>query len=103
MSHTGLVETAEKLVKKKKKGLWHLKVCFHFSVHFLLWSDMKKATPWEQYLQRRKEKKNEVKRKRKRREDCLTEEGETSGFDDPFFHHSVTTATAVSVEGGRGG
>lgn len=48
-----------------------------------------------------------MKRKRRNKDDSVPE-GETSqdaGFDDPFFHHSVTTATAVSsVEGeGEGG
>ena len=57
-------------------------------------------TPWEKYLQQKKERRKEVKRKKDRKQpeeraEEELEEGE-SGFDDPFFRHSVTTATAVS-------
>ena len=58
-------------------------------------------SPWEQYLQRKKEKRKAAKQQRlKKAPDGVGEgEGQTAGgegFDDPFFHHSVTTATAVS-------
>lgn len=56
-------------------------------------------TPWEKYLQEKKERRKEAKREKVRNLGEGTEvEGKTaeSGFDDQFFHHSVTTATAVS-------
>lgn len=54
-------------------------------------------TPWEKYLQEKKERRKEAKRKKARKQE-ESGEGKTaeSSFDDPFFHHSVTTATAVS-------
>lgn len=59
-------------------------------------------SPWETFLKKRKEKRKEAKKRRigttEDEEEGEREGGEgDSGFDDPFFQHSVTTATAVSV------
>ena len=57
-------------------------------------------TTWEQYLKERKRKKKE---KRSKIKEIQLEEGEGKeddngdvGFDDPFFQHDITMATAVS-------
>ena len=58
-------------------------------------------TTWEKYLKERKRKKKE---KRSKVKETRSEEGEWKeeeedddvGFDDPFFQHDITTATAVS-------
>ena len=58
-------------------------------------------TTWERYIkekrQRKKEKKSKVKGAAAASgEGEEEEEEEGDGFDDPFFQHDVTTATAVS-------
>ena len=57
-------------------------------------------TTWEKYLKERKRKKKE---KRSKVKEIQPEEGEGKeddngdvGFDDPFFQHDITMATAVS-------
>ena len=57
-------------------------------------------TTWEKYLKERKRKKKE---KRSKVKEIQPEEGDEKeedddnvGFDDPFFQHDITTATAVS-------
>ena len=56
-------------------------------------------TTWEKYLKERKRKKKE---KRSKVKETQPEEGEGEeedddvGFDDSFFQHDITTATAVS-------
>ena len=55
-------------------------------------------TTWEKYLKEKKQKRKEKKSKVK---ETQLEEGEEKGednvgFDDPFFQHDITTATAVS-------
>ena len=62
----------------------------------------KGLTPWEQYLQKKKERRKEMKKKRAGKEvagkgDQKSPDIVSKGFDDPFFQHSVTTATAVSI------
>ena len=55
-------------------------------------------TTWQKYLkekkQRRKEKKSKVKETES--EEKEGEDNNSVGFDDPFFQHDITTATAVS-------
>ena len=57
-------------------------------------------SPWELYLQQKKERRKEAKLKRGMegtdKKEIANKESVDSGFDDPFFQHSVTTATAVS-------
>ena len=57
-------------------------------------------TTWEKYLkekkQRRKEKRSKVKETRPEEEEGKEEDDDNVGFDDPFFQHDITTATAVS-------
>ena len=64
------------------------------------YSDSESKTQWELYQQKRKEKRKETKKKIQKKGAKEEEEGEMgtdSGFDDPFFQHSVTVATSVSV------
>ena len=62
-------------------------------------------TPWEKYL---KVKKQSRKEKRSKVKETPLKDGEERGgddiigFDDPFFQHDVTTATAVSLSSGNG-
>ena len=57
-------------------------------------------TTWEKYLkekkQRRKEKRSKVKETRPEEGEGKEEDDDDVGFDDPFFQHDITTATAVS-------
>ena len=58
-------------------------------------------TTWEKYLkekkQRRKEKRSKVKLETRPEEgEGKDEDDDDVGFDDPFFQHDITTATAVS-------
>ncbi len=71
----------------------------------LLLTESEGLTPWEQYLQEKKERRKAAKQNRlqggKKAPDEGSAQGEgkptgSQGFDDPFFDHSVTTATAVS-------
>ena len=56
-------------------------------------------TTWEKYLKVKKQKRKE---KRSKVKEIQLEAGEEKGeddsvgFDDPFFQHDITTATAVS-------
>ena len=53
-------------------------------------------TTWEKYLKVKKWKRKEKKSKVKEAEAGEKEEDDSVGFDDPFFQHDITTATAVS-------
>lgn len=57
-------------------------------------------TTWEKYLkekkQRRKEKRSKVKETWPEEGEGKEEDDDDVGFDDPFFQHDITTATAVS-------
>ena len=55
-------------------------------------------TTWEKYLKVKKQKRKEKKSKVKETQLEAEEKGEDDGvgFDDPFFQHDITTATAVS-------
>ena len=57
-------------------------------------------TIWEKYLkekrQRKKEKRSKMKEEGPHCEGAVGKEKEGAGFDEPFFQHDITTATAVS-------
>ena len=54
-------------------------------------------TTWQKYLKEKKQRRKEKKSKVKETESEEKEEDDSSmGFDDPFFQHDITTATAVS-------
>ena len=60
-------------------------------------------TPWQQYLEEKKRRRKESKRRKTHPKDPEVAESQGSdgqavdiGFDDPFFQHGVTMATAVS-------
>ena len=60
-------------------------------------------TTWEKYLKQKRQKKKEKNVAKMKepvgheRTDTVSEgKKEDAGFDDPFFQHDVTTATAVS-------
>ena len=79
--------------------------CIHVILFILADGGSVDETTWQKYLkekkQRRKEKRSKVKETRLELEEGEGEkkEGEDNssvGFDDPFFQHDITTATAVS-------
>ncbi len=95
------------MVKKKKSEITN---CFKESICvslllLLLLTESEGLTPWEQYLLEKKERRKAAKQKRLQGGEKAPDEGsaqgegkltENQGFDDPFFDHSVTTATVVS-------
>ena len=60
-------------------------------------------TTWEKYLREKKKRKKEKRSKMKEEgpgcEGTGGKEKEAVGFDEPFFHHDITTSTAVSGHG----
>lgn len=102
----GLKESVEKMVKNKKSKFDEETIHLLF-VYLFTCLESEGLSPWEQYLQEKKERRKAAKQKRlQARAKATTEENSNTeqiagdaGFDDPFFHHSVTTATAVSGYG----
>ena len=55
-------------------------------------------TTWEKYLREKRKRKKDKRSKIKEEglEGAGGKEREDTGFDEPFFQHDITTATAVS-------
>ena len=79
--------------------------CIHAILFILADGGGVDETTWQKYLkekkQRRKEKRSKVKEtwlelEKSEVEEKEGEENSSVGFDDPFFQHDITTATAVS-------
>ncbi len=89
------------MVRKRNKGIKDGNGYRGSGYHGFVPTLLDGLTPWEQYLQEKKER-----RKKKKAGEKAVEKGGAgaksveSSFDDPFFQHSVTMATAVSGRGG---
>ena len=75
--------------------------CFKLTLLVRTSGGVADKTPWEK--REKKGKKQWRKEKRSKVKETLLKEGEERGgddimgFDDPFFQHDITTATAVSL------